>query len=78
MFWKALEFAQDRLSKATEGSASYQLLSLVFLVATWLSWYTWRFGISPALNSREPKQIPYWMPGALKFRPLIPFSKANL
>lgn len=40
------------------------VLSVFFftLSATWAAWYVWRFKISPALNPREPKQKPYWIP----------------
>jgi hypothetical protein len=80
MFSQAFQFVRDQLfdsRKADEANVSYELLALVFFTTTWLSWYTWRFSIRPALNPREPKQMPYWIPGALNFRPIISIAKAD-
>jgi hypothetical protein len=69
MFLEAFQFVKECLfdsGKASGENVSYARLSLVLLLATWLSWYTWRFSIRPALNPKEPKQMPYWIPGTLK------------
>ena len=33
-----------------------------------IMWRVWTFTVRPALNPREPREIPYWIPGKLGCR----------
>lgn len=48
----------------------------ILLITAWLTWYVWRFTICPAMYPREPKQMPYWLPG--RIHQALTASKSDL
>lgn len=65
MFSQALQSLQGQFpyfDRILEYNVSYKVQSLIVVIVAWVSWYLWRFNISPALHPREPKQLPYWIP----------------
>ena len=44
------------------GKIDYVHLILLTLALGWLSWRFWAFTIKPAIQPREPRELPYWIP----------------
>lgn len=52
-----------------EGKMSYLYSSFIMVTVTWLSWRIWAFTLKPFLEPREPRLLPYWIPGILSSSP---------
>ena len=63
------DFAQQDLLKCMLAAKHadqdlHHSVSIIFgLVVVLLLWRTWTFTVLPALRPREPKEVPYWVPG---------------
>lgn len=59
----------ERSTSLQELIKSRPWLGPAALPLLWLAWRAWRFSIIPALYPDEPKELPYWIPGALIYEP---------
>ena len=65
-----VQYLASRLPTAVTNHSSILFNGFLTTFATWLSWYVWKFSVSPALRPNTPRSLPYYIP-CKPFRPRV-------